>query len=1269
MPVVRMPDGQLVRFPDDMPPEHIKGLIASKFPEATQQASQGARLPIYTIGAPDGRKIKVQAADDATALRGAQEWAKSNPAQSISEIDRVAEGIRRAHAAGNADDVRALGTEYRRLQAQTGTSAEPLKINIQGHIVKVDPSFAKLSPADQDRTVDEIAQQMGIKAQGSTPDLARIKRNVAKMAAQNAPEADIDGYIASEGVTVDQVRDFRSQGGDGGSKLDQLRQQYPQYGDLSDQQLADAIHRKFYSDIPRERFFQQLGLPADDGLAAERFSRALSMPNWEPQQYSGGLENLSAGINDALTTVAGYPVDAARNALNWGVAGVNKLRGVDDLREGMIPDDGLLSKKWWTQRLQQVGVVDPERVVPANVLEKIIRAGGEGVGYAVAPEAVLASLSKAGIVGTRAQGVLKQVFGDARSARSTAANAFVGGFGGMGSQAAMEAAPDNLKPLAATLGGLGGAGVGTGITALPRLVSAGARMGADFLAPLTDNGRQVLAGRQLREGATSPGGALDAMGREPSRLVPGSLPTTGQLTGDMGILSMERGAATKAPDHFMQRRADQNAARLSAVGGMQPTGSAERVVSAVRSYLSDIDQQLAGSLDAATARARGVTADLGVGRSPDVAGSDLRSNYEGARAAAKARERALWQAVDPDGALSMPAASTRARSTQIVGEMPRTAKPQSVEEAAIFASARSLGRSARLSDITALQSRVKAEMRAERFANGESPAYRRLTQLNDAIQQDLEGAIFQKVAQEQRAVAAGQMRIEDTLEANFTRQREQWLASRTERAAGDGGGTSVGAHGRGGPPPVPGLSRAAGEAAGRPFSTPSNPGLSGDGIGGFDGAALGRLNAARTATRERVETFDNKTLGPMRRRASTTAPYDMPDAAVAQRLFFPGPKSFDAIQTYRRAVGDQQATAALTDYAVDRLRRVALRDDGTLDPSKLATWRRSHSDALRALPELNTRLGSAESASVAMGEAAASRRDILDAAQEGAVGRLIGLSDPGDVSRAIGSIFGRADATQQMFRLYSVVGSNPNAREGLRKAVVDHILDRFVSNTEAATTGFGTMRSDQFQTFVARNKGALRAAGFSDEEVKTFGRIAEDLRRSNRSNSAVRIPGQSNTAQDVLAARAGDTTTITLMKALLTAAASGGGAGFLINPFVGTAVGVGAGVIAVLRQNGIRKIDDLIREALLDPQVARALMVKASPGNANISRFSLAARFRRGAAAGLAATASEPRPLPGSEPRPLPAPSQRPASSNLQRMSMPLPSVPTGTVGVLRPNG
>jgi hypothetical protein len=38
-------------------------------------------VPVFTIQAPDGRKIDIEAADEATALRGAQEWSQANPAK------------------------------------------------------------------------------------------------------------------------------------------------------------------------------------------------------------------------------------------------------------------------------------------------------------------------------------------------------------------------------------------------------------------------------------------------------------------------------------------------------------------------------------------------------------------------------------------------------------------------------------------------------------------------------------------------------------------------------------------------------------------------------------------------------------------------------------------------------------------------------------------------------------------------------------------------------------------------------------------------------------------------------------------------------------------------------------------------------------------------------------------------------------------------------------------------------------------------------------
>ncbi len=101
------------------------------------------------------------------------------------------------------------------------------------------------------------------------------------------------------------------------------------------------------------------------------------------------------------------------------------------------------------------------------------------------------------------------------------------------------------------------------------------------------------------------------------------------------------------------------------------------------------------------------------------------------------------------------------------------------------------------------------------------------------------------------------------------------------------------------------------------------------------------------ATRERVQTFDNETLAPLRRRPATNAPYTVSDAAVAARTFHPGTASFDAVSKFRRAVGDEQALPTLEAFAVDRLRKMALREDGTLDPNRLESFRRAHSDALR----------------------------------------------------------------------------------------------------------------------------------------------------------------------------------------------------------------------------------------------------------------------------------------------------------------------------------
>ena len=43
----------------------------------------------------------------------------------------------------------------------------------------------------------------------------------------------------------------------------EIRQKYPQYNDLSDQELADSLHRKFYADMPPAEFYQKVGLQVE----------------------------------------------------------------------------------------------------------------------------------------------------------------------------------------------------------------------------------------------------------------------------------------------------------------------------------------------------------------------------------------------------------------------------------------------------------------------------------------------------------------------------------------------------------------------------------------------------------------------------------------------------------------------------------------------------------------------------------------------------------------------------------------------------------------------------------------------------------------------------------------------------------------------------------------------------------------------------------------------------------------------------------------------
>lgn len=1062
-------------------------------------------------------------------------------------------------------------------------------------------------------------------------------------------------------------------------------------------------------------------------------------PETAEQEGSGIALNTTAGINEGIYGTLGAPVDLSRWIINKGIEGANYVTGSE---MPTIPSDSFGGSESISNMFGAVGVPEPEDIVAGTTAERIARGTGQGIGYSIAPEAAIGGLSKVGALSPKIAETAGKIFGRGASVGETTGNMVVGATSGAGATGAMEATPDEYDALSGVAGGLA-AGVGGAVLAgVPAMLRSAKDVAVDAASPLYTSGRERLAAKQIADEATDIGAVKSAISEPVEDLVPGSKPTTFQVTGDMGLGGMERGAQVKRPDLFQTRRSEQNAARVSAMEGVQTEGAPETVATAARRFVKSVEDQAqaayddvvktsTASADDTTAKAaaraesiataareeldtaielaranadtmtddafaeaerniaalrqRAIDAEtnarslidrMGTGETPRASGDAMRGSLEDARAAAKAAERTLWSAVDPDGTLALPAQNTRQRAAEVISELPASAKPPSGEEAAILDVARSYDEVIPFNELTALQSRIKAELRAEKMANGESPAYRRLSMLNAATEADIEAAVAGKMQQEAQAVARGEMAEADTLASILGREAQSWYEKRNatarlgqDTATGTGADASVG-QGR--------VSSASGAEVSRNRGlrgSSRDTGVQKTGLEpNFDPSASERLKTARTATRERVETFDNKTLGPVRRRPTSTSPYDMPSEVVPRKIFFPRPESAAAIDRYRAAVGRETADQQISQYAIDRLRQTALKPDGTIDARSLATFRRGHAEALRAIPELDARLADTESAAAAMAEtgkaletgakaitkeadsiaksaeagfgraakeaetlasrrikeaeaesasaakqasaeagrkiaeAAKAQKAKVDEAQRGRLGQLMKLEDPQDVTRNVSSIFSRQDAIKEMRKVRSVVSGDAEAEQGLRKAIVDHITGKFVGNTEAGTSGDSLIKSDQFQTFMRNHARTLEAAGFTKDEIRSMQAIADDLRRANRSITAVKNPGGSNTAQDAFQAQKGDRASTILARVLMGAGAVGG---YTQSGGIGALAGaVGGKLVSAMRAAGIETVDDIVADALLNPERARVLLSKI-PSKPDEGAFAALARYYR----------------------------------------------------------
>lgn len=157
--------------------------------------------------------------------------------------------------------------------------------------------------------------------------------------------------------------------------------------------------------------------------------------------------------------------------------------------------------------------------------------------------------------------------------------------GAMG--AAQPVATGESRTLNAGIGAAGGAVVPAAGMALKAAKGA--------VEPLYEGGRNQIVGRAMRGAAG--GGADDAIRamQGATELVPGSLPTAGQVSGNGGIAAMERSARAIDPASYATRDLDQNAARVAALRGIAGDEAERAQFQGVRELMTELPYKQATS--------------------------------------------------------------------------------------------------------------------------------------------------------------------------------------------------------------------------------------------------------------------------------------------------------------------------------------------------------------------------------------------------------------------------------------------------------------------------------------------------------------------------------------------------------------------------------------------------------------------------------------------------------------------------------------------------
>lgn len=276
--------------------------------------------------------------------------------------------------------------------------------------------------------------------------------------------------------------------------------------------------------------------------------------------------------------------------------------------------------------------------------------------------------------------------------------------------------------------------------------------------------------------------------------------------------------------------------------------------------------------------------------------------------------------------------------------------------------------------------------------------------------------------------------------------------------------------------------------------------------GSPDGELGKRFEEARLAARVHKDTFARYEVGDIMRGGTGGEFSAIPPEKTISLFFKPGETGEVAMQRLATATADNPDTRrAVRDWV---LRDVAdaIGPNGTVNQNIIKRYVQDREEAFRAFPELRKELENTATLQETLSrELGRQTRDVGDL-ERGAL-RLVTGKNADEMGSALLKA-PEADIRELMRYLPE------EAQAGARRAFYD-ALTKNATGKISDLEGANFLKPGDLRQLVSENRARMNALGFSRDHVGALEKIAADAEKIQQTVSASRIPGGSDTAQNV----------------------------------------------------------------------------------------------------------------------------------------------------------